>query len=104
MSDPMSELLKIEPSSLGVGMYQKDISASDIKSLAEEVADSCVHFAGVDANTAGVHLLQVCAHVTAAIVQASSTFVFMFHCVNGLSLRKFHISASVALDLRLPRK
>ncbi len=59
MSDPMSELLKIEPSSLGVGMYQKDISASDIKTLAEEVADSCVHFAGVDANTAGTHLLQV---------------------------------------------
>jgi hypothetical protein len=60
MNDPMSELLKIEPSSLGVGMYQKDISASDIKALAEEVADSCVHFAGVDANTAGAHLLQVC--------------------------------------------
>lgn len=59
MNDPMSELLKIEPSSLGVGMYQKDISASDIKALAEEVADSCVHFAGVDANTAGAHLLQV---------------------------------------------
>jgi uncharacterized protein len=54
----MSELLKIEPSSLGVGMYQKDISASDIKPLAEKVADSCVHFAGVDANTAGVHLLR----------------------------------------------
>ena len=31
MSDPMSELLKIEPSSLGVGMYQKDISASDTR-------------------------------------------------------------------------
>jgi uncharacterized protein len=59
MSDPMSELLKIEPSSLGVGMYQKDISASDIKALAQEVADSCVHFAGVDCNTAGAHLLQV---------------------------------------------
>jgi uncharacterized protein len=60
MNDPMSELLKIEPSSLGVGMYQKDISASDIKALAEEVADSCVHYAGVDVNTAGAHLLQVC--------------------------------------------
>jgi uncharacterized protein len=100
MSDPMSELLKIEPSSLGVGMYQKDISASDIKSLAEEVADSCVHFAGVDANTAGIHLLQVCAYRAS---QLHFCF-FIFHCVNGPSLRKFHISASVALDLQLRRK
>jgi uncharacterized protein len=78
MSDPMSELLKIEPSSLGVGMYQKDISSSDIKALAEEVADSCVHFAGVDANTAGAHLLQVRVSVEAAIFK---TFLFFFAIV-----------------------
>ncbi len=76
MSDPMSEMLKIEPSSLGVGMYQKDISASDIKALAEEVADSCVHFAGVDANTAGAHLLQVRAIVLVVMVQPSHCFCF----------------------------
>ncbi len=78
MSDPMSELLKIEPSSLGVGMYQKDISASDIKTLAEDVADSCVHFAGVDANTAGTHLLQVRVFVKTAL-----PFCFCISIHNG---------------------
>ena len=79
MSDPMSELLKIEPSSLGVGMYQKDISASDIKALAEEVADSCVHFAGVDANTAGAHLLQVCSFVRADF---TVKFLSLYLCIS----------------------
>jgi uncharacterized protein len=89
MSDPMSELLKIEPSSLGVGMYQKDISASDIKALAEEVADSCVHFAGVDANTAGTHLLQVCHFVRSyfthlCLFTSTSHLIFLSQRVGGI--------------------
>jgi uncharacterized protein len=94
MNDPMSELLKIEPSSLGVGMYQKDISASDIKALAEEVADSCVHFAGVDANTAGAHLLQV---PVFCFIACNHSILRLYRCARNIPhFVKFRCSVSAA--------
>ena len=58
LQDPLSELVKIEPAHLGVGLYQHDIQASHLKSSLAEVVESCVNYAGVDVNTASVALLR----------------------------------------------
>jgi len=59
LQDPLAELVKIDPSALGVGMYQKDVSATALAKVALRVVESCVHFAGVDLNTASEDLLSV---------------------------------------------
>lgn len=57
LQDPLSELVKIEPQHLGVGMYQHDVSAKRLEESLEQVIESCVNFVGVDLNTAGPALL-----------------------------------------------
>ena len=54
----MAELIKLDPTTLGVGMYQKDLKASVLKAACADSIESCVHWAGVDLNTASVELLQ----------------------------------------------
>jgi transcriptional accessory protein Tex/SPT6 len=56
--DPLSELVKIEPPSLGVGMYQHDIKANHLRNSLDAVVESCVNFVGVDLNTASPALLR----------------------------------------------
>jgi protein Tex len=56
--DPLSELVKIEPQHIGVGMYQHDISARLMKESLDDVVESCVNFVGVDLNTASASLLK----------------------------------------------
>lgn len=56
--DPMSELVKVPPESLGIGMYQHDISAKVLQSKLTDVVETCVNEVGVDLNTASVHLLK----------------------------------------------
>jgi len=60
LQDPLAELVKIDPKSIGVGQYQHDVSQPALKRSLEQVVDSCVNQVGVDLNTASVHLL---AHV-----------------------------------------
>jgi len=55
--DPLSELVKIEPKSLGVGQYQHDVDQLILNEKLNEVVESCVNNVGVDLNTASVHLL-----------------------------------------------
>lgn len=57
LQDPLSELVKIEPQHLGVGMYQHDISPRLLRDSLEEVVESCVNYVGVDLNTASASLL-----------------------------------------------
>ena len=57
LQDPLSELVKIEPQHIGVGMYQHDISAKQLKESLEQVVESCVNYVGVDLNTASPALL-----------------------------------------------
>jgi len=57
LQDPLSELVKIEPQHIGVGMYQHDVSAKRLKESLDEVIESCVNFVGVDLNTSGTALL-----------------------------------------------
>ncbi|TCJ16554.1 RNA-binding transcriptional accessory protein [Flaviaesturariibacter flavus] len=56
--DPLSELVKIDPKSIGVGQYQHDVNQVKLKSALDRVVESAVNFVGVDVNTASKHLLQ----------------------------------------------
>jgi uncharacterized protein len=52
LQDPLNELVKIEPASLGVGMYQHDIKGKHLKQMLNDIVESCVNYVGVDLNTA----------------------------------------------------
>ncbi|MGM0486880.1 MAG: Tex-like N-terminal domain-containing protein [Planctomycetota bacterium] len=56
--DPLSELVKINPSNIGVGMYQHDVKAKHLRKSLDAVVESCVNYVGVDLNTASVSLLR----------------------------------------------
>ena len=58
LQDPLAELVKIEPKSIGVGQYQHDVSQPDLKKALHEVVESCVNQVGVNLNTASESLLQ----------------------------------------------
>jgi uncharacterized protein len=55
--DPLSELVKINPSNIGVGLYQHDVKAKHLRESLDAVVQSCVNFVGVDANSASPALL-----------------------------------------------
>lgn len=55
--DPLSELVKIDPKSIGVGLYQHDVDQKMLQKKLDDVVVSCVNYVGVDVNTASVPLL-----------------------------------------------
>ncbi|MBA7538874.1 Protein YhgF [subsurface metagenome] len=57
LMDPLAELVKIDPKSIGVGQYQHDVDQGKLKKSLDEVVESCVNAVGVDLNTASMHLL-----------------------------------------------
>ena len=57
LQDPLAELVKIDPRSIGVGQYQHDVNVTKLKSSLEEVVESCVNRVGVNVNTASYKLL-----------------------------------------------
>jgi uncharacterized protein len=57
LQDPLSELVKIDPKSIGVGQYQHDVGQTQLKSSLEEVVESCVNQVGVELNLASEELL-----------------------------------------------
>jgi len=61
MQDPLAELVKVDPKSIGVGQYQHDVSPTALQKSLNAVVDSCVNQVGVNLNTASYHLL---AHVS----------------------------------------
>jgi uncharacterized protein len=58
LQDPLSELVKIEPANIGVGLYQHDVKARHLRDSLESVVESCVNYVGVDVNTASPALLR----------------------------------------------
>ena len=58
LQDPLSELVKIEPANIGVGLYQHDVKARHLNASLDAVVESCVNYVGVDANTASPALLR----------------------------------------------
>jgi uncharacterized protein len=57
LMDPLAELVKIDPKSIGVGQYQHDVNQTALKRKLEDVVETCVNAVGVDLNTASVELL-----------------------------------------------
>ncbi|MDR0845770.1 MAG: RNA-binding transcriptional accessory protein [Tannerella sp.] len=57
LMDPLAELVKIDPKSIGVGQYQHDVNQTKLKKGLDTVVESCVNLVGVNVNTASKHLL-----------------------------------------------
>ncbi len=58
LMDPLAELVKIDPKSIGVGQYQHDVDQAKLKHQLDQTVESCVNQVGVNLNTASIHLLQ----------------------------------------------
>ncbi|MGK7880014.1 MAG: Tex family protein [Crocosphaera sp.] len=67
LQDPLAELVKIDPKSIGVGQYQHDVEQKLLKKNLEETVESCVNYVGVDLNTASKQLLTFVSGITPAI-------------------------------------
>lgn len=74
LQDPLAELVKIEPKSIGVGQYQHDVDQNHLKKSLEAVVESCVNNVGVDLNTASASLLQYVAGIGPAIANNIVSF------------------------------
>ena len=57
LMDPLAELVKIDPKSIGVGQYQHDVDQTKLKASLDQTVESCVNLVGINVNTASKHLL-----------------------------------------------
>lgn len=78
--DPLSELVKIEPKSLGVGQYQHDVDQTALRKELDQTVESCVNMVGVNLNTASKHLLTYVSGVGATLAQN----IVDYRVANGL--------------------
>jgi uncharacterized protein len=67
LQDPLAELVKIDPKSIGVGQYQHDVDQKLLKKKLDETVESCVNYVGVDLNTASKELLTFVSGITASV-------------------------------------
>jgi uncharacterized protein len=67
--DPLSELVKIDAKSIGVGQYQHDVNQNKLKEELDRVVESCVNHVGVDLNTASKHLLTYVSGLSAGLAK-----------------------------------
>src|SRR5215813_3463376 len=86
LQDPLAELVKIDPKSIGVGQYQHDVSQPALKKSLDLVVDSCVNAVGVNLNTASYHLLE---HVS-GIGPAMAKKIVEHRASNGLFTSRQH--------------
>lgn len=77
--DPLSELVKIEPAHIGVGLYQHDVKSRHLEESLDAVVESCVNFVGVDVNTASPALLSY----VAGLNQATARKIYEYRQQNG---------------------
>lgn len=69
LMDPLAELVKIDPKSIGVGQYQHDVDQSFLKKSLDQTVESCVNLVGVNVNTASKHLLTYISGLGPALAQ-----------------------------------
>jgi len=109
LQDPLAELVKIDPKSIGVGQYQHDVNQSELARTLDAVVEDCVNSVGVDLNTASVPLLSrvsgLSASVAKAVVRWREAHGAFRHRqqlmeVSGLGAKTFEQSAGF---LRIPR-
>ena len=74
LQDPLSELVKVDPKSIGVGQYQHDVDQRQLQESLEATIESCVNRVGVDLNTASWTLLRYVAGITERTAQNIVTF------------------------------
>ncbi|HMH35283.1 MAG TPA: helix-hairpin-helix domain-containing protein, partial [Puia sp.] len=67
--DPLSELVKIDAKSIGVGQYQHDVNQNKLKAELDKTVESCVNHVGVDLNTASRHLLMYVSGLSASLAR-----------------------------------
>lgn len=67
LQDPLAELVKLDPKSIGVGQYQHDVDQNLLKKRLEETVESCVNYVGVDLNTASKELLSYVAGIKPSV-------------------------------------
>ncbi|WP_077001685.1 Tex family protein [Variovorax sp. KK3] len=70
LQDPLAELVKIDPKSIGVGQYQHDVNQSELARTLSAVVEDCVNSVGVDLNTASVPLLSRVSGLSAGVAKA----------------------------------
>jgi uncharacterized protein len=70
LQDPLAELVKIDPKSIGVGQYQHDVSQSQLARSLDAVVEDCVNAVGVDVNTASAPLLARVSGLNASVAQS----------------------------------
>jgi uncharacterized protein len=70
LQDPLAELVKIDPKSIGVGLYQHDVNQKSLEKALDEVVESAVNHVGVDVNTASPRLLSYVAGVSRRVAEA----------------------------------
>jgi uncharacterized protein len=108
LQDPLSELVKIDPKSIGVGQYQHDVSQTKLKDSLDEVVESCVNRVGVDVNLASEELLKYVSGLNKLIAANIVTYrnqngAFGSRAtlmkVPGLGEKKFQLAAGF---LRIP--
>lgn len=88
LQDPLAELVKLEPKSIGVGQYQHDVSQPILKKKLDDVVESCVNSVGVDVNTASEMLLQY----VSGIGPAAAKNIVKFRQEKGLFKRRDELS------------
>ena len=69
LMDPLAELVKIDPKSLGVGQYQYDVDQTALRNKLDDVVESCVNSVGVNLNTASRHLLAYVSGIGPALAE-----------------------------------
>lgn len=69
LMDPLAELVKIDPKSIGVGQYQHDVDQAKLKHSLDRTVESCVNLVGVNVNTASKHLLTYVSGLGPALAQ-----------------------------------
>jgi uncharacterized protein len=74
LQDPLAELVKIDPKSIGVGQYQHDVSQTQLARQLDAVVEDCVNAVGVDVNTASAPLLARVSGLSASVAQSIVTY------------------------------
>jgi uncharacterized protein len=74
LQDPLAELVKIDPKSIGVGQYQHDVDQKLLRKKLDDTVESCVNYVGVDLNTASKELLTFVSGLTPTIAKNIVTY------------------------------
>lgn len=79
LMDPLAELVKIDPKSIGVGQYQHDVDQNALKAALDTTVESCVNLVGVNLNTASKHLLRYISGLGPVLAQN----IVNYRAING---------------------